>query len=94
MDTAEARIAELEEQVDRLQDAIVGMDVAIVDGYFVRVWEDDGEWIGCCPTVGAVVQLDSREEALQGIADDTRIMLEALAELGSEPPTKDITRTL
>lgn len=93
MDTAEARIAELEAEVSMLHDAIIGMDVAIVDGYFVLVWPENDVWIASCRNVGIALDMDTREEVLQAVADDIPIVLEALAELGTEPPAKDITTT-
>lgn len=87
----QSRIAELEAEVERLGDALVNMEVAVIDGYFVRVWQQSGSWIAYCPTVGTVVELDSREAALAGIGEDMREMIAALVELGEPLPGKDVT---
>jgi len=86
----ENTVSQLECEVDCLQDALAGLEVSVVDGYFVRVWKDVNNWIGYCPAVGAVVELDSKEKALTGVTEDMQEMLGALAALGEPAPEKDI----
>jgi len=86
------RVKQLETEIGLLEDALTNMEVAVIDGYFVRLWQDTDGWVAYCPTVGSVVELDSRQQALDGITEDTRDMVAALVELGEAPPGKDISR--
>jgi predicted RNase H-like HicB family nuclease len=83
---------ELEARLERLQEAFASLGIGVVDGYFVKVWTDpdSGEWVAECPTVKVVAQGETREEALEAVAELTRAMLESLAEVGADVPTRDV----
>ena len=86
------RIAEMEEEIECLEDILISMEMRVIDGYFVRFWKESSDsWIAYCPTVGVVVEMDSREKALEGISEGILAMVLVLAELGGVPPGKDIT---
>jgi len=87
----EERVKDLEEQLEEFETAFFSLGVALVHGYFVKVWEDpSGEWIAHCPTVRCVAQEDTREAVLQAIADDIEDVVQALDDLGRTVPREDV----
>lgn len=87
----EKTVTELESEIEVREDALANLEVRVVDGYFVHLWQEDGCWAASCPSVGANVVLDDHDATLAGIAEDMEEMIEALAELGQPAPEKDIT---
>ncbi len=82
--------SELAERVDELEDMVASLEFAVVDGYFVKIWPEDGQWIVHCPTARCVVQEETREEAVAAIEESIREVLGALADAGVPTPGKDI----
>jgi predicted RNase H-like HicB family nuclease len=78
--------------VDELRDTLATLQISVVDGYFVKTWQDweSGEWVADCPTVRTVAQEASREEAIAGIRRAIQGMLETLSEAGHPAPAKDV----
>ncbi len=87
-----AAYGDLEARIERLQEAFCSLAIGVVDGYFVKVWTDpdSGEWVAECPTVKVVAQGETREEALEAVAELTRAMLDSLAEMGANVPPTDL----
>jgi predicted RNase H-like HicB family nuclease len=92
VDDLRRRIEELEELVERFYDAIVDLQVLVIDGYFVKIWADpeDGGFVAECPTVRATSQGGTRDEALANITSGIEEMLDHLADSGHPVPAKDV----
>jgi len=90
-DLAELR-ADLNSQAESLQRTLAELEIAIIDGYVVKVWPDlkSGVWIAHCPTVRCVVQEDTRDEAVAAMRESIAEMLDVLAEMEAELPPKDL----
>jgi hypothetical protein len=102
--SAEASLAALERRLEERMDeklaeqwwmviqAISGLEVRVVDGYFVKIWQNPETqvWIADCPTVGAVVQDGSEDEVASAIVESIEDMIEVLLEAGHAPPPKDV----
>jgi len=92
-DLAELR-ADLDAQGEDLQRTLAELEIAIVDGYLVKVWPDlrSGVWVAHCPTIRCVVQEATRDEAVAAIGESIAEMLDVLAEMGTELPPRDVAR--
>ena len=84
--------ADLGAQAEDLQRTLADLEIAIVDGYLVKLWPDlkSGVWIAHCPTVRCVVQEPTRDEAVAAIAESITEMLDVLAEMGADLPSRDV----
>jgi hypothetical protein len=88
----EGRVKDLEEQVVELETTFSSLEIAIVHGYFVKVWEDpSGEWIADCPVMKCITQEPTRDEALAAMGDEIPDMTQALVDLGQPVPRRDVT---
>jgi len=87
-----ARVAELEAQVESLEEALGRQEPYVLDGYVVSVWPmPDGEYLATCPTMHASVQEGSRAAALAGLREAVSAVAEAFAKRGRLLPPKDVT---
>jgi predicted RNase H-like HicB family nuclease len=90
------KVEDLQSQVDQLHSSLhrmfADLDVRIVSGYLVKAWPDveTGEWVADCPRVGAAVQEESCEEAVQAIAAMIAEVLRVRAEFGDPIPPRDV----
>jgi len=82
----------VESAVDELHGTLATLQMSVVDGYFVKVWQDweSGEWVADCPTVRTVAQEATREEVLAVIRTSIRGMLSTLRSAGHRTPPKDV----
>jgi len=89
-------VAALDERVnlleERFHETLANLSIALVDGYFVKVWPDGetGHWVAECPTVGACVQEPTKRKALKAIRAMVAEMLAALQEWAERVPPKDV----
>jgi len=82
----------VEAALEELHATLASLRIVVVDGYFVKVWQDwdSGEWVADCPTVKAVAQEGSCDEAVAGIREAIRGMLATLSDSGYSVPPKDL----
>jgi predicted RNase H-like HicB family nuclease len=83
-------VRELEARIEKAESLLAALEIVGVDGYVVKLWPEEGEWIAHCPTARCVVQEASRDEALAAIRTSIGEMLEVLSDAGAAIPTKDI----
>jgi predicted RNase H-like HicB family nuclease len=78
--------------VDELHGTLATLQISVVDGYFVKVWQDweSGEWVADCPTVRTIAQEETREEAIAAIGVSIQGMLSTLRDGGHPAPAKDV----
>jgi hypothetical protein len=79
---------EFENRVEALCESLVGMEIAVVEGYVVKLWPDAESdwWIAECPTVKCVCQEESRDAVAVAIRETIPECLAALDELDARPP--------
>ena len=82
----------VEAAVDELHGTLATLQMAVVDGYFVKVWQDweSGEWVADCPTVRTVAQESTRDEVVEVIRTAIIGMLDTLRAGGHPVPSKDV----
>ena len=92
----EQQVATLQDWVDEamelLEETLANLEMAVVDGYFVKIWPDaeSGEWVAHCPTVRVVAQAEDRDSVVEAIASNMSEMLNVLEEMDAERPGKDL----
>jgi len=82
----------VEAALEAVYTTLASLHIVVVDGYFVKVWQDwdSGEWVADCPTVKAVAQEESFEEAVVGTREAIRGMLATLSDGGHPIPPRDL----
>ena len=87
-----SEVEELREEIEALSDSFAGLQIAVTNGYLVKLWPDaeTGGWIADCPTVRCACQGATRDEARDNMAVSIDEMLAALSDLGEEPPPRDV----
>jgi hypothetical protein len=88
--------AELETEVERLQDALCNQEFYLVEGYIAAVWPvGDGSFIAKCPTLHAVVQEASSAAAVASLREAMDVVRVGHKGLGRPLPEEDVvTRCL
>lgn len=66
---AEPTIAELQAEIERLEDALVSQELHVIDGFLVVTYPADGGYLATCPTLHASVQEATQEEALAAVRE-------------------------
>ena len=86
-----AENAELEREVERLENCLLDLEVLVLDGYAVALWPvGNGTFIGTCPRLHASVQEDSKEETLSSLQEAMDVVREGMATVGWEVPAPDV----
>lgn len=87
-----AEVEELREELEALGDSFAALQIAVINGYVVKLWPDaeTGGWIADCPAVGCACQGATRDEAADNITVSIDEMVAALSDLGEEPPLRDV----
>jgi predicted RNase H-like HicB family nuclease len=82
----------VEAAVEELHGTLATLQLVVVDGYFVKVWQDweSGEWVADCPTVRTVAQENTRDEVVEGIRVAITGMLDTLRTGGFPVPARDL----
>ncbi len=91
-----SRIAELEREIEALEEAVCDLEVYLLDGYFVTLYHDPvGQYVASCPTLHTDVAEATAEEALAAVKLAVVEVQEAEAEAGLPIPPRDVeTRCL
>jgi predicted RNase H-like HicB family nuclease len=86
-----AENAELEQEVERLEDILFLQEFRVVEGYVVAVWaEEDGTFLATCNKLHATVQEDTKEQALVSVREAMTVVREGMASVGREIPVPDV----
>ena len=87
----EREVRELGDRVEQFETALSCLEIALIGGFFVKVWADpSGCWIAHCPTVRCVTQEETRDAALRAVRDEIAETLAVLKGLGRRAPRKDV----
>jgi predicted RNase H-like HicB family nuclease len=86
-----AENAELEREVERLENALLDLQVSVLQGYAVALWPaGDGSFLATCPRLHASVQEDSKEEALRSLGEAMEVVKDGMAYFGDPVPPPDV----
>jgi hypothetical protein len=86
-----SRIAELERELELLEDAIAEQELYLLGGYAVAVLHDPiGQFVATCPTLHVTVAEATSEAALVALREAVAEMMGAFAENGLTIPEKDV----
>ena len=88
--------ARLEADLEQAEDALCTQELYILEGYLIAVWAaGDGTFIARCPTLHAVADGDSPEEAITSLREAVATVRQGHEHLGRALPPKDVgTRCL
>lgn len=85
-----ASVADVEKQVDAVNAAIATQTSHLLLGYIVNVMSDvNGGYVADCPTLHAVSEGDSFEEAMTNIQESMQVAIEGRKHFGRPVPPKD-----
>lgn len=85
-------VTELEQEIQRLEDALCNQELYVINGYVVTVWPvGDGSYVGSCPTLHACAQASTLDEAIADLRDAMATAIEGRKRAGSPAPPKDVT---
>ena len=83
-------IAELEKELEALNNAVAQQRLSVIDGYVVSVRADlEGGYLAHCPTLRAVAEGESAEAALQSLRDAMQASLDGHKHCGMPVPPED-----
>jgi hypothetical protein len=85
----QAENAELEREVERLEHALHGIEVHVMQGYAVAVYPIDDGFLGTCPKLHASVHEATREETLRSLGEAMEVAREGHAYFGNPLPPRD-----
>lgn len=84
-------IDELEQETERLENALLELELSVLQGYAVALWPvGDGTFLATCPRLHASVQEDSKEKALRSLTEAIKVVKDGMAHFGDPLPPPDI----
>ena len=81
---------ELEREVERLENALLGLELCVIQGYAVALYPIDGGFIGTCPKLHASVHEATKEETLRSVEEAMEVVKDGMAYFGDELPSPDV----
>ena len=90
IDELERKVAELEAELEEVEDSIVGEELFIMDGYLVSVRATrGGGHLAVCPTLHAATEQATQDEALKDLREAMAVAVDGRKQSGHPIPPKD-----